>query len=511
MTVHKFIHTFIQLLRRAIQSLTIGVLAALSFLSLYAHYHAARATEDIQLMAGFKGKVLTYIDQVISPMKDPMAFLDGFKGTLWSMRFAGIDLSDPLAAVELIATTKSFYLPFMVSIIIPVLGTLLLGRIFCSWICPANLLFEIADKFRAVLKFAEIPPAKVHFSLKNKYIVLLVGITAAAIVSQPLFALFYPPALLSRLIHAWIFGTAFAGMIFLMLVIIAIELFISPRWCCRTMCPGGALYALIGWPRLLRVKLHEPRCTQCGKCETVCDPGINPVSDSYGIECTNCGECIKECPEKALYFSIGVPSLRKVPHPKRKLISRAAVPFVIVSTLLNVLPPAALAHHILGLPHYSYKENYPQAPTLEYPATSGPYDVLLTSYPGKPVPGEAASFSFYIKNRETGNPYDHPITVRVLQTFTFGQSKTILKPTVCQPFEHPHKLSITFPEDGEYVVELTMEVEGKPEIIPFMLNAGEPSATTSVLIAVGIFLLVFVITVRAIKIKRTRRLGNAPT
>jgi len=97
----------------------------------------------------------------------------------------------------------------------------------------------------------------------------------------------------------------------------------------------------------------------------------------------------------------------------------------------------------------------------------------------------------------------------VLQTFTFGQSKTILKPTVCQPFEHPHKLSLTFPKDGEYVVELTLEVEGKPEIIPFMLNAGEPSATTSVLIAVGIFLLVFVITVRAIKIKRTRRLGKA--
>jgi len=500
MTGHQLIHVFIQLLRRSTQILTIGALATLSFFSLYAHYHAARAIEDIQLMSGFKGKVLTYIDRVVSPMKDPMAFLDGFKGTLWSMRFAGIDLSDPLAAAELIATTKTFYLPFMASIIIPVLGTLLLGRIFCSWICPAQLLFEMANKFRAVLRFAEIPPANVSFSLKNKYIVLAVGLIVAVIVAQPLFALFYPPVVLSRLMHAWIFGTAFTGMLILMLVLITIELFVSPRWWCRTMCPGGALYALIGWPRLLRVKLHEPRCTQCGKCKAVCDPGINPVSDSYGIECTNCGECIKECPEKALYFSIGVPSLRKVPHPKRKLISRAALPFVLVSTLLNVLPPAAHAHHILGLPHYSYKENYPQAPTLEYPATSGPYDVLLTSYPGKPVP-----------NRETGNPYDHPITVRVLQTFTFGQSKTILKPTVCQPFEHPHKLSVTFPEDGEYVVELTMEVEGKPEIIPFMFNAGEPSATTSVLIAVGIFLLVFIITVRAIKIKRTRRLGKAPT
>ena len=511
MTGHTVIHSCIQLLRRATQLFTVGVLAALSFLSLYAHYYAARATEDIQLMTGFKGNVLVFLDKVISPMTDPMKFLDGFKGTLWSMRFAGIDLSDPLAAVELIATTKTLYLPFMASVVIPVLGTVVLGRIFCSWVCPAQVFFEIVCKFRTLLKFAEINPAAISFSRNNKYLVLAVGLTAAAIVSQPLFALFYPPALLSRLMHAWIFGTAFFGMLFLMLILAAIELFISPRWWCRTICPGGALYALIGWPRLLRVKLNEFRCTHCGTCKPICDPGINPVSDSYGIECTNCGECVKVCPEKALRFSIGLPSLKEPLHPKKHLRSRVALFFGIISAALHLLPPVVNSHHILGLPHYSYKENYPQAPTLEYPAMAGPYDILLTSYPGRPVPGETASFSFYVKNRETGDPYDQPITVQVLQTFTFGESNVIVKPTVSEPFEHPHKLSVTFPEDGEYVVELTMEVEGKPEIIPFMLTAGEPSAVTSVLIAVGIFLLVFIISVRAIKIKRDRRLRRAQT
>jgi ferredoxin-type protein NapH len=509
MTGHKLTHIFIQLLRRFSQLLTIAALAALSFLSLYAHYFSAKATEDFPLMVGLKGNVLIYIDTLVSPLKDPLLFLDGFKGTLWSMRFAGIELSDPLAAVELIATTKSFYLPFMISIIIPVVGTLVLGRIFCSWICPAQLLFEMTHKFRAVLKFAEIPPGNISFSLNNKYLVLAVGLIAAVIVAQPLFALFYPPAVLSRLMHAWIFGTALTGLLIIMLLLVTVELFVSPRWWCRTMCPGGALYALIGWPRLLRVKLNHSRCTLCGKCEPVCDPGINPVSDSYGLECTNCGDCVKECPERALHFSLGLPALGKEKHTKKKIPSQAAIPLAIFFMLLTVFPTDSYAHHILGLPHYSYKENYPQTPTLEYPAMSGPYDILLTSYPGKPVPGEAASFSFYVKNRETGDPYNLPITIRVLQTFTFGESKVILKPTVSEPFQHPHKLSLTFPEDGEYVVELTMEVEGKPETIPFILTAGEPSATTSVLIAVGIFLLLFIITVRAIKIKRTRRLEHA--
>ena len=63
-----------------------------------------------------------------------------------------------------------------------------------------------------MLKFAKIPPAEVKLSLKNKYLVLAIGLVAAAIASQPLFAFIYPPAVLSRLSHAWIFGTAFTGM-----------------------------------------------------------------------------------------------------------------------------------------------------------------------------------------------------------------------------------------------------------------------------------------------------------
>jgi hypothetical protein len=168
-------------------------------------------------------------------------------------------------------------------------------------------------------------------------------------------------------------------------------------------------------------------------------------------------------------------------------------------------PVPARGHHILGLPHYSYKENYPQAPTLEYPATTGPYDVLLTSYPGKPMPGEPANLAFYVKNRNTGVPYGQPITVSVLQTFTFGRNRVVLPATDVEPFEVPHKLTVTFPEDGEYIVELTMDVEGTQEVIPFMMISGDPTATVSVLIAIGLSLAVFVIIVRAVKIKQARR------
>jgi len=178
----------------------------------------------------------------------------------------------------------------------------------------------------------------------------------------------------------------------------------------------------------------------------------------------------------------------------RQFFASVGVMFLIVA--------AACAHHILGLPHYSYKENYPQIPTLEYPAKSGPYQVLLTCYPGKPEPGEAANLAIYIKDEVNNEPYGQSIQVRVLQTFTFGRNLDVLPLTTVPLYSQPHELLVTFPNHGEYIVELTLDVEGKPETIPFLLVAGDPSATGSVLVAIGIFLAIFFIVVRAIRVKR---------
>ncbi len=505
MTAHQCKHGFVQVIRRFVQLGVIALMIAVACLSLYAHYRAARATEELDQLGGWKGTALEWIDARVATADDPQAFLDSIKGTIWSMQLGPLDLSDPLAAAEMIATSKVLYVPMLMSVLLPVIVTVLLGRVFCSWMCPAGLLLEITGKLRKLLRFAELPPADVKFSHNNKYVLLAVGLIAAGVVGLPIFALVYPPALLSRLVHAWIFGTAVTGMLIFIGVIVAFELFVSPRWWCRAMCPGGALYALLGWPRLVRVKLNADRCTGCRKCEPVCEPGLDPVRQSYGIECDNCGVCVRHCPDRALFYTIGLPSGKRSSPVEKRLPTRAVTTAAVTAVLLGALAAPAGGHHILGLPHYSYKENYPQAPTLEYPATTGPYDVLLTSYPGKPVPSEAANLAIYIKNQTTGVPYDQAIAVRVLQTFTFGRSREVLPTTEIPPFEVPHKFSVTFPEDGEYIIELTMNVEGKQEVIPFLMIAGEPTATASVVVAVGVGLGIFIVVIRAIRIKRDRR------
>lgn len=505
MTWHRARHLLVQTLRHVSQLAVLGLVFALVYLSLYAHYRASRAIEDEQFLKDFNGRMMVRIDQHLGSLNDPDALLDGYKGTLWSMRVAGVELTDPLAAAEMIATSKTIHTPLMWSILIPVVVTLSLGRVFCSWMCPAGLLFEITDKLRRLLRLAEIKPGDVKFSHRNKYAVLVVGLIIGAIVGLPFFALVYPPAMISRMAHGLVFGTAITGMLVILSVMIAMEVFVSPRWWCRTMCPGGALYGLLGWKRLLRVRLDAKACTGCRDCEPACPLGLNPVTQSATIECDNCGVCLHHCQDKALFYAITVsakPARRKTKGERRR--ATAAV----VALLVVLLPNAARGHHILGLPHYAYKENYPQAPTLEYPATTGPYDVLMTSYPGQPLPGEAANITFYIKNRDSGDVYEQPINVRVLQTFTLGGNRTIVPASDVEAFDKTHKLSVTFPEDGEFIVELTMNVEGQPEVIPFLMVAGEPSATKSILAAIGAALVVFIVVIRAIKIKKARRLSQ---
>lgn len=302
---------YLQGFRRLVQiGVIVGLIAAI-YTNLYAHYRAARALEDLK---GFQGRVLMAIDRYCESLDDPQRWLDGTTGTLWSMKIHGVEFTDPLAAAEATAASRSLYMPLLFSIMIPVLGTLLLGRVFCSWICPGYLFFEIGNQLRRLLRLAEIPPARVKFSFQNKYIFLGIGLVCAAITGLPLFANVYPPAVISRIFHAWIFGTALKAMLVVLGLILLFEVFVSPRWWCRTMCPGGALYGLIGTKRLLRVKVRES-CTSCGKCQPTCPMGLNPETQSTGIECDNCGVCLRHCPQKSLGFGLqwpGTPKSKKV-------------------------------------------------------------------------------------------------------------------------------------------------------------------------------------------------------
>ncbi len=502
------IRLLVPLARRCVQLLSLGVLVLLPIMALYMHFKEAHAIHDLG-ENNWRNVAVRGIERVVNKDERRQKLVQQTQGTIWSARLFGVSLSDPLAGAEAIISSRSFYKPMLWSLLIPIAVTVLLGRVFCGWICPMNTLLEVVDKFRRLLRMAEIRERDVKFSLKNKYLILTVVLGLVGVTGVPFIALFYPPAVMSREVHLFVFGSTVGIGAYVLLAICAIELFVSKRWWCRYICPGGALYSLLGRFRIVRVVRNEKNCVQCGECVRVCQFDLRPMLVQItDMECTNCGSCVRACNDDALSFRVVLPHqefCQENPNSPANMESRLPIlPLLGLFVLTALMPTRADAHHILGLPHYSYKENYPQAPTLEYPATTGPYDVLMTSFPGHAVPGERTTIAYYIKDRHTGLPYDQPVSVRVLQTATFGLNKVIMEPTIHEPSTNQHKYFVTFPQDGEFIVELTMDVEGKPEVIPFLMIAGEPRATKSIVIAISIGLGVFLLVVRAIRIKRNR-------
>lgn len=180
--------------------------------------------------------------------------------------------------------------------------------------------------------------------------------------------------------------------------------------------------------------------------------------------------------------------------------------------LLAVLGAPALAHHILGIPHYAYEDDYPQAPVIKYAVEAGPYVVELTGYPGRPVPGERAEMHAYLRSRSgAGGPYLGPVCVRVVdgvhQTED-ASGENIYGPETLLPENNFYIFYPTYPNDGIYTVKLAFEAEGQPFTISFPMTVGEPRSAWVPVAWGGGALLFLLVVVRAVAIKRRRRLGQ---
>ncbi len=237
---------------------------------------------------------------------DPANDLDAIKGNTWSGNFFGYKISDPLAVLAQMVAGLSIYWPFFLSGLIPIILTIIFGRFFCGWICPATFLYELNSGLSLWLQRMGIKTGRKRFDRRLKYVVLVVGILISAITGSVLISMVYPPAIIGREIY---FGIALggfgAGLVFFVLTLL-FDLFVSRRGFCRYVCPGGALYSLLGHFRLFRIKRIVENCNDCAKCNAVCEFGLDPLRDDFGQECNNCTACIAVCPTDALTFNLKI-------------------------------------------------------------------------------------------------------------------------------------------------------------------------------------------------------------
>lgn len=291
-------------LRWAVLTLIFSMLILLPFLHLYQTYEAAHAYD---LLSPTEKSISDAMEMISKPfVNDPEVDLNNLKGTTWSGTLFGLKLSDPLAVVGQISAGKTIYIPFLITALIPIFLTILFGRFFCGWICPATFIYELNDNLATWLRKAGIPIGRKKLDFRLKYLVLVMGIIISAATGMIAFAAMYPPALIGREIYYAIALSGFgSGMVFFLLTIL-FDLMVSRRGFCRYVCPGGALYSLLGRYRLFRIKRDVTQCNDCAKCNVVCQFGLDPLRDNFTQECNNCTACIAICPTDALSFTMNI-------------------------------------------------------------------------------------------------------------------------------------------------------------------------------------------------------------
>jgi ferredoxin-type protein NapH len=290
--------TVARLFRRALQVLVILfiVIAAKD-----AAYRQQAFLDSRRLQDAYSGTPSLH-EQILkaSPVLDTAA--EHLRGNAWYLEFGIVKIVDSLALLEKVCVSRKLSLSLLLAGSWLILLSLGLGRVFCSHLCPAALLFELGTLVRKGLLRIGFNLPQGQLPRYTKYLILGIGLAIASIAGHYTLAWSYPPRLFSvELGHVVQEGSLRFGAV-LLLGILIIEILAMPRVWCTHLCPGGALYSLLGARRLLRINHHKDRCTQCGKCRNVCPYDLRPDMKSPGMECDNCVRCIAACPESALTY-----------------------------------------------------------------------------------------------------------------------------------------------------------------------------------------------------------------
>jgi ferredoxin-type protein NapH len=155
-----------------------------------------------------------------------------------SLIFDTVPLTDPLLALQSMAAGHWPYTTALTGAAIVLVFYLLVGgRVFCSWVCPVNVVTDAAAWLRRKLgiKTGRAPDASTRFWLLGS--VLLATAATGVLVWEWV----NPVSLLHR---ALIFGLW--GSLWAIAGIFAYDLLIASRGWCGHLCPVGAFYGLLG-------------------------------------------------------------------------------------------------------------------------------------------------------------------------------------------------------------------------------------------------------------------------
>lgn len=237
----------------------------------------------------------------------PLAGIWIIKGNLnSSMTLDLVPLTDPFVLLQSwLAGWQFGAQAFWGALIVIAFYFLVGGRAYCAWVCPVNMVTDLAHWLRQRLGLR----GNTKLKRNTRYWLLAASLLLSAIGGYVAWELINPVSVLHR---GLLFGMGAGWLI--VLAVFLLDLAISRRAWCGHLCPVGAFYSLLGSHSPIRVRAdNREACDKCMDCFDVCpEPqvirpalfgsvdGLGPVIDES--HCTNCGRCIDVCSKEVFVF-----------------------------------------------------------------------------------------------------------------------------------------------------------------------------------------------------------------
>ncbi len=276
-----------------------------AFMTDYLNYK--KAYDNPRLVELSDGKMVRVLyeatDTVFSWFGDPLEVAQTNGGMTWSIRVMGVPFTDPIAGLSVLLKNGGWSLGFGLGLIVPIGVALIFGRVFCSYICPASLLFFTISRIRKMLeKWLLFPEWKLNRGFA--WGILLGGLGVAFYAGHGVWSLILPYFAVGQTIfHGAAMGVLSVALGSLVLFAV-LDLIFGRQFTCRYVCPTGRLLGFIGRKAPISVRRDADLClSACTSCSAVCPFSVNPKIDET-IDCSLCGECLTVCPTNAL--SVGL-------------------------------------------------------------------------------------------------------------------------------------------------------------------------------------------------------------
>ncbi len=295
-----------------------------------------------------------------------------FAGAPPAMTLFGATFIDPVVGLSTLIGSPdawSALLPGLIAVLIMMVVT---GRGYCSFGCPASLLFTFNLRLRERIE-AVIPRLEeLRRELPEwvRYGVLLGGSISAVFFGGWVWQLILPYLMISATLVNLVIGVPVGIASGVISFILLSDFLLMPGEFCRSVCPLGLLLGRTSRFAMVKMAADARPCPDdCDRCRAACDLLLDPHLGAT-IDCSLCGRCVTSCPSQKLSIRVGRPFARS-----GKVVMAM---FIFAVSMLHT--GDVFAHHYRGLPHYGYFDNYPQVPTEEYIAGEGRFEINFTLY-----------------------------------------------------------------------------------------------------------------------------------